>query len=644
MKKLSPSLLLPFLAIVWLFSACSDPFSAEPDPQAEPMQSMSLLPRPKRVLLITVDTLRADRLQCYGYKRASIETPQIDSLAADGILFQQAIAQVPLTLPSHCSILTGAYPYATGVRDQAGFRLKPEQETLAEIFEMAGYDTAAFIGSSVLNGNTGLSQGFDLYWDLKNGSESERRGDQVMQEALTWIQARGRRRFFAWIHLFDPHTSYAPPEPYKTRYRGRPYDGEVAFVDELIGRLIETLKQNRLYEDSLIVFTSDHGESLGEHGEASHGLFLYDATLRIPLIVKVPGSQWKGRVIPQQVRGIDIAPTILQLASLKAKRQMQGRGLLTLMVGKWNQPDLVAHSETYYPYYHFQWSPLFSLRTTRYKYIDAPRPELFDLEADPEENRNIVQENGSMAASLEEKLEQEYRRFSSEDAEDQAPELEEIDQERIERLRSLGYVGFSAAGTRRPAIDGLPDPKDKIDVYSLLMEAFHDSEQGRFRESTRKLREVLRQDDGLVDAHLYLGLNLVEAADYQNASSSFKKVLELDQRNVLATFNLALCYANLGKLEAAFEGLRRTLELDPEDTPARVALGRVYQLQGKTDKAIEVFQRAISRNPDFAEAHLFLSQAYEAKGWKDQARAERLEAERLGAQAGRAASRARSFR
>ena len=300
--------------------------------------------------------------------------------------------------------------------------------------------------------------------------------------------------------------------------------------------------------------------------------------------------------------------------------------------------------ETYYPYYHFQWSPLFSLRTTRYKYIDAPRPELFDLEADPEENRNIVQENGSMAASLEEKLEQEYRRFSSEDAEDQAPELEEIDQERIERLRSLGYVGFSAAGTRRPAIDGLPDPKDKIDVYSLLMEAFHDSEQGRFRESTRKLREVLRQDDGLVDAHLYLGLNLVEAADYQNASSSFKKVLELDQRNVLATFNLALCYANLGKLEAAFEGLRRTLELDPEDTPARVALGRVYQLQGKTDKAIEVFQRAISRNPDFAEAHLFLSQAYEAKGWKDQARAERLEAERLGAQAGRAASRARSFR
>ena len=204
---------------------------------------------------------------------------------------------------------------------------------------------------------------------------------------------------------------------------------------------------------------------------------------------------------------------------------------------------------------------------------------------------------------LEEKLEQEYRRFSSEDAEDQAPELEEIDQERIERLRSLGYVGFSAAGTRRPAIDGLPDPKDKIDVYSLLMEAFHDSEQGRFRESTRKLREVLRQDDGLVDAHLYLGLNLVEAADYQNASSSFKKVLELDQRNVLATFNLALCYANLGKLEAAFEGLRRTLELDPEDTPARVALGLrrtlelVYRVALGRFKGKRIRQSRCSREP-----------------------------------------------
>ena len=460
--------------------------------------------------------------------------------------------------------------------------------------------------------------------------ESERRGDQVMQEALTWIRARGRGRFFAWIHLFDPHTSYAPPEPYQTQYQARPYDGEVAFVDELVGSLIGFLKENRLYEDSLIVFTSDHGESLGEHGEASHGLFLYDSTLRIPLIVKIPGSQWKGKIIPQQVRGIDIAPTILQLVSLKARRQMQGRGLLALITGKWNQPELVAHSETYYPYYHFQWSPLFSLRTASFKYIDAPRPELFDLEADPEEKRNIVRENRSMAASLEERLEQEYHRFTSEDVQNRVPQPEAIDPERMARLRSLGYVGFSAGGARRPAPEGLPDPKDKIGVYSLLMEAFHDSEQGRFQKSTRKLKEVLRQDDALVDAHLYLGLNLVEAADYQNATDSFKKVLELDQQNVLATFNLALCYANLGKLEAAYEGLHRTLELDPGDTPARVALGRVYQLQGKTDEAIEAFQSAIRQSPDLAEAHLFLSQAYEVKGWKDKAQAERLQAERLG--------------
>ncbi len=626
MKKMLPSLLFA-LAMVWLISGCSDPFSAEPDSKPAPTQSASL-PRPKRVLLITVDTLRADRLQCYGYE--NIETPHIDGMASDGVLFQQAIVQVPLTLPSHCSILTGAYPYATGVRDQAGFRLKPEQETLAEIFQTAGYDTAAFIGSSVLNGNTGLSQGFDLYWDLKGRGESERRGDEVIQEALTWIQARGQRRFFAWIHLFDPHTAYAPPEPYKTQYQASPYDGEVAFVDELVGRLVGSLRENRLYEDSLIIFTSDHGESLGEHGEASHGLFLYDSTLRVPLIVKVPGSRWKGKLIPQQVRGIDIAPTILQLVPLKAKSQMQGRGLLSLIAGKWNQPELVAHSETYYPYYHFQWSPLFSLRTAKYKYIDAPHPELFDLEADPGEKRNIVQENGPMAASLEERLDQEYQRFNSQDAPGQAPQPEAIDPERMERLRSLGYVGFSATGAGRPALEGLPDPKDKVGLYGLLMEAFQDSEQGRFQESTRKLTEVLRQDDGLVDAHLYLGLNLVEAADYQNASDSFKRVLELDPQNVLATFNLALCYANLGQLEAAFDGLSRTLELDPEDTQARVALGRVYQLQGKTDEAIEAFQGAIGQNPGFAEAHLFLSQAYEVKGWKEKALAERRQSERLG--------------
>ena len=578
---------------------------------------------PSGIILITVDTLRADRLETYGYARTP--NPAVNALAEDGVLFEQVIAQSPLTLPSHCSLLTGSFPYHTGVRDQAGFSLKPEHLTLAERLRSEGYRTAAFIGSSVLNAGTGLNQGFDLYWDLPEQGPPERRGGEVMGRALEWMSTQDDGRFFAWIHLFDPHSPYGAPEPFGGRYRTRPYDGEVAYVDSLVGDLVRYLKRHRLYDRTLLVFTSDHGESLGEHGESSHGMFLYDATVRIPLIIKTAGSTWKGKVIREQVRGVDIAPTILQLAGLRVDDRIQGRGLLSLIRGRWNQPELAAYSETYYPYYHFQWSPLFSMRARGFKYIDAPQPELYDLASDAGERRNLIGERPSMAAYLQETLEGEYQKFSA--GREEPPQPEQMDRATIERLKSLGYLGFVSGTAKLPSTDGLADPKDRIGLYELLQQAFQDAEEGRLIESNSKLRKVVAQEEGLIDAHLYLGLNSVQMGQFSDAVEAFQAVLRRDPGNLMALYNLSLSYLNQGRPELAVPGLERTLQLDPEDVTARVALGKAYQLAGRLDDAVDALEKAVSARPDFADALDFLSEAYARKGWTDKAESARRRAD-----------------
>ncbi len=576
---------------------------------------------PAAVILVTIDTLRADRLGCYGH--GGIETPFIDRIAADGIRFEQAVAQAPMTLPSHCSILTGAYPAYTGVHDQAGFTLKPDLPTLAEILKSAGYQTAAFVASSILNSQTGLGRGFDRYSDLSAGEDVERRADQVMTDALQWIAGAGPQKFFVWIHLFDPHAPYAPPEPFRSRYRASPYDGEIAFVDSVVGSLTRALVDAGRYDGALIAVTGDHGESLGEHGEKTHGLFLYDSTLRVPLILKAPQSQWKGRVVSDQVRSIDIAPTILQLLALPQAPRMQGNGLLSMVAGKWNRPPLVAYSETYYPYYHFQWSPLVAVRTEQYKYIVAPRRELYDSRNDPQETRNIATGNSSIATQMEETA-QRYATFGADTG--SIPAMEKLDRATLERLRSLGYLGVSAGKARQADLSKLPDPKDRIEVYNLLQEALSDAREGRVELSTAKLLRVVRQDDRLVEAHLNLGANYAQGGQYERAVRALRRALELDDTNVTAAYDLALCYAQQGRLGDAVQGFQRTLSLDPNDSRARVALGRAYQLQGKLDDAIEAFRKALEQNAGLTQAREFLSQAYDAKGWKEAAAAERLRA------------------
>ena len=595
-----------------------------------PLQTQ--VPLTQNALLITVDTLRADRLECYGYRK--IKTPVMNRLAEEGVLFQQAISQVPLTLPSHCSILTGLSPRATGVRDQAGFFLANERTTLAELFKASGYETAAFVGASVLNSAGGLAQGFDVYSDLTHVAgkttegETERRGDAVITEALHWMVASGRKPFFVWIHLFDPHTPYLPPEPFKSQYSAAPYDGEVAYVDSLLGNLFSTLTERKLEQRTTVLLTSDHGEGLGEHGEQAHGYFLYDATLRVPLILKDPSFPLRNRIVMDQVRSIDIAPTLIELFGLSKPDQIEGQSLVSLARGGTESSPRAAFSETYFPYYHFEWSPLHSIRTLNFKYIQAPKPELFDLSHDPTESENVLKAKAEVASSLAEQLKRESANSLASPTETPGA----VSATTGAQLRSLGYVGAArSAGKGKPAdFLKLPDPKDKIALYNLLEEALHDAEKGRTGESNRKLLLILRQDPRIVDAHLNLGVNQAQRGENAKAILSFRKVLNLDDRNVVATYNLALCYAKLKRWKEAEEGFKATLLLAPEDAQPQLDLGRVYLLQGDLDAAARTLKSLVAMNATSAEGHYLLSQVYQAKGMKAEAESELAAAQRLG--------------
>ena len=469
-----------------------------------------------------------------------------------------ALRRIPHRPRSPCPptvrFCTGLWPRSTAVRDQAGFTLAPDKPRLAATLQASGVGTAAFVASSILNAETGLAQGFDSYTGVSpavgatpGGEGLERRGDQVMADAMAWIRARGSRRFFAWIHLFDPHTPYAPPEPYRTQYAHMLYDGEIAFVDAVIGSAMDELRAGGLYDKTLIVLTSDHGEGLGEHGEAAHGFFLYDSTLHVPLIVKFPASRWKGAVVSEQVRGIDVAPTILQALGIPVPQQMQGRSLIAVASGQASGAPPPAFSETYYPYYHFGWSPLIAIRTGAYKYIRAPKPELYDLAADRAETNNLASADRSRTDKLQAELVSGYAGSATD-----APRQESLDAPTLARLKSLGYIGSHAP--RGAAAQPLADPKDKIQVYTMLSRALEEAERGNLRESNAQLREVLRQDDRIVDAHLSLGVNLAQLGDGRGAIASFQRALNLDSRNVIATYNLGLAYARAGKLEAAIAG------------------------------------------------------------------------------------------
>ncbi|HEY2930822.1 MAG TPA: sulfatase-like hydrolase/transferase [Acidobacteriota bacterium] len=563
-------------------------------------------PLPPNVVLITVDTLRPDHLGCYGYSAA--RTSAIDGLAAEGIRFRTVVAQVPLTLPSHCTILTGTYPMLHGVRDNAGYRLPSSFTTLAEIFRSRHYRTAAFVGSYVLHSKFGLNQGFEFYDDqiqgiaspggIRNLNQLERRAGEVMQRAAGWIE-NARPPFFVWVHLYDPHDPYDPPAPFNRDYAGHPYDGEIAYADSEIARLIAALRRRNLYADTVMVLTSDHGESFGEHGEFTHGYYIYDSTLLVPLIIK-PAEMMKARVIDQQVRTVDIAPTILQMLALPKHEQMQGTGLLGLMLGQSTAPAQEAYSETYYPA-QFGWSSLKSLRSRDLKYIEAPRPEFFDLKIDPRESSNRLEQNSARAGQMKERLKSLERSL--------APRGGAIERSRfaspetLEKLAALGYIGAPSRGNSSAGVRALPDPKDKLDVFRVISEAGQMAASGRCDSAIPRFLKILSNDPDITAVRFLKGRCHYNLKQFEAAQDDFKKVLAADPGNLQARFYLAASDFNLRRLQEAERGFQRILAIDRDYVFAHKYLGFIYQERGWTERAMEEFRKTVELDPGDAEAH-----------------------------------------
>ena len=594
---------------------------------ASPWAEAATPPPPPNVIVITIDTLRADHLGCYGYKQ--IKTPNIDALAADGARFERAYTSVPVTLPSHSVIFTGTYPMYSGMHDFAANKLNATQPTLAGVLKDQGYTTGAVIAAAVLDSRFGLNRGFDFYYDHfdfnrlleTNLDEMERPGNEVADVTLDWLSKNYQKKFFLWMHLYDPHYPYRPPSPYSEEYKDRPYDGEIAFADAQVGRLIQFLKDKDLYENTLIVLSGDHGESLGEHGEKTHGFFIYNATLHVPLIFHLPEQHLPGqpaaRTVPDIVNLADLMPTILQVVKVDVPPQAQGRNLLPLMIAK---PDELRglYAETFLPRLHFNWSELRGVETDNYHFIDAPKPELYDLKKDPGETQNIIATKKAVAEELRAKLAAIIRQYS---AGQELAEKTGLDPALMERLKSLGYAGFSGGGNDNPTITDrtLPDPKDRVQTFELISDAMEESQHANYADSTAKLTAALKTDPDSVPVHYLLGLNYYRMRQFPQSIEHLQKVMQLSPEYALAAFQLGLAYSRVGDFDQAITTLKRTLELDSTNFAAAYNLGAAYVKKQMFPESVAAFRQSIAINPEYAEGHLGLGQILLYQGNIDEA-------------------------
>ena len=556
---------------------------------------------PPNVILITIDTVRADHLGCYGAKE--IQTPTLDALARDGIVFERAVSQVPLTWPSHAAILTGMYPFQNGVQDFTGQPLEARFRSVAQAFQSHGYGTGAVVSSFVLDRSWGLARGFDFYDDAfsaeafaqKDLGLVERRAGESVTRALAWLQKPSRRPFFFWLHLYDPHSPYDPPEPYRTRYRVHPYDGEVAYSDHELERLITWLKRKQLYDHSLIVFLSDHGESLGGHGEQEHGFFVYNSTVHIPLIVKPPAGRGfhPGRVM-RPVETIAVAPTLLRLAGVNDEIQKQFGSHDLLGSGAGNEDE--AYSETFYPFSSFGWSPLHALETSRYQYIDAPTPELYDLAADPEEKNNLAAQQPATVAVLKEKLSTRMldRRFNP--SRDNSSELSP---DAVEKLRALGYVAYRSPVAAAALAAGLPDPKDKLWEFNSILQAGDALHAGDYARAKSLLLQVREKDPTMYVIPFSLAETAMAQQEWDEAAIEFHKCLDLNPHFDQAMLGLARALSFQGKGEEAKQWARQAIQNNPQSYRAWYFLGSL-EAHGDQQTAISDYEKAVSIQGNFA--------------------------------------------
>jgi arylsulfatase A-like enzyme/Flp pilus assembly protein TadD len=649
------SMLRPFLLVLAVLSGVTTFVTAEAP----------------NIILITVDTTRADRMDFLGCKKGL--TPNLDTLARQGVVFERAYSQAPLTPVSHATIFTGTYPQFHTVTD-FGHPLPALLPYVPEILQKSGYHTAAFIGSLILDPKANMAPGFDRGFDFfdagfhpKRGRDEsryesiERRAGDVVDHAIGWMKKNRQSPFFIWIHLYDPHAPYDPPAPFDKRFADA-YDGEIAYADSALGRLFDYLRQRGLYDRALITMMSDHGESLGAHGESMHGIFLYDETIRVPLLFKLPGGLLAGRRVGARVRLADVAPTLLSVLSLPLPLTFQGESLVPLMKppllksGQTPATDRPAYAETDYPHRAFGWSAIRSMRTGKYLFIRAPRRELYDESRDQSAEHNLAATSAAVTDTLQAQLDQFHDQTSSYH---EKPEPASVSSEQSENLSALGYVSSSPGNSSTDPLQGA-DPKDKIGISNILHEGMIAVEDGRYSEAIPMLQHVLDDSPSIPAAQMQLGIALARVKRYPEAIVALRKSVQLQPDTVPAQYELGLAlyetgawqesvpyfefvakkrpkfpdaqyslasvYARVKRVPEAVELLQQVIQLNPEHFRANLLLGRILFLQGNPRGALSNLQKATQIQPDSREAHLFLADAYEQLGDAVRAAEERARA------------------
>ncbi|MFQ5741311.1 MAG: sulfatase-like hydrolase/transferase [Acidobacteriota bacterium] len=564
-------------------------------------EARSQTPTPANLILITVDTLRADYVSGIN-SRSLVPTPAIDSLARDGVVFLQALTTNPLTTPAHASLMTGVWPPSHGVRDFTGYRLSEENTTLAETLTGAGYATAAFVSAAVLDKRTGIGQGFETYDDSfgtflgHDARVAERSGKVTIEHALKWLVTHNERPFFLWLHLFEPHHPYRPPAPYRARFPGNPYAGEVAYADSLLEGFFAFLKKNDLYHSSVVTLLADHGEGLGDHAETRHGFFIYQSTVHIPWIIKFPREAVAGKRLGEPVSIVDVMPTLLHALGIGRDRwpvALQGSSQYRLIrSGKVRSRALYIESLT--TRHQFGWSALRAVVQGRFKFIDAPNPELYDLEKDGEESSNIFESNQALGNQLREILKQIEAQGSQ-----QAEADVSVDPELQERLRSLGYVGVQAPLPSRTEED-LADPKSKIGVYEKMQRGVDAAREQRWNVAIPVLLEAAHSEPRSPAIVASLALAYRDAGHSAEAVTWFEKVIDLTPEDVAMRSQLARHLLTLGRDSQARAQLEAILSRDPRNVLALYNLGTLMGRRSRFEEAIGFFNRALEIREDGA--------------------------------------------
>jgi len=545
------------------------------------------------VLLITLDTTRADRLGCYGYERA--RTPNLDGLASAGVRFENVYCQVPLTTPSHCSILTGTYPLYHQVHNNGSYALPSELTTLAEVLKGQGFQTAAFVGSFTVDSRFGLGQGFDVYDDkLAEGEafkplNAERKAERVYAAFRSWLDRSEEKPFFCWVHFFDPHMPYDPPAPYSIDFADSPYDGEIAYMDHYIGQITAALREKNLLQRTLIVLAGDHGEAFGEKGESGHGVFLYDGTLKVPLIFSAEGRLPKSAVITPRVRLIDIAPSILDMLGIPPPGEVQGTSLLPYVSGR-EKRSLGSYVETYFPRENYGWSELVGLIEGDWKYIKAPKPELYNLKTDPEEKINALSQESSQAHALRNRLEETIANSSSR----LASAKRELTSEEQEKLRSLGYATRTEGTPEGP----LPDPKDMVEELRMSQNAESLETEGNIAEAAKVYAQILERNPQSPVNYVNLALAQAKMNQFDEAIRTLQRGLDAIPGSLTLLSREAHTFMVMGRLQKSLDAWQAVLVIDPAYFDGLLASGWILDLMGKKEEARAFLERALAVEPE----------------------------------------------